>query len=353
MKTDFPFSSTSRFLITAAAFVVLIAGMRAAEALLVPFLLAMFITVIVAPFLFWLQSKGLPQGPALLLVIFTLVLCGVLLVDFVGTSINDFSASMPAYSERLNQDITTLQIKLSSLGIKIPDNITHDVFDPAIAMKLVGRLFSSISAMLANTFFILLTVIFILFEISSFTEKLQLIFKDPATSLGKIHSLGENLNRYVVIKTLISLITGVVISIYLAIIGVDFPILWGLLAFFFNFVPNIGSIIAAVPAVLLAFVQSGIDLALLTIGGYVALNVIVGSIIEPRVMGRGVGLSTLVVFLSLVFWGWVLGPVGMLLSVPLTMMVKVALESDENTHWLSILLGTKSNITPSSDKASA
>ncbi|MFQ5519051.1 MAG: AI-2E family transporter [Mariprofundus sp.] len=133
--------------------------------------------------------------------------------------------------------------------------------------------------------------------------------------------------------------TGIFISIWLAVIGVDYPLLWGLVAFLFNFVPNIGSIIAAVPAVLLALIQLGSGEALMAGVGYVIANVVMGNVVEPKFMGKGVGLSTLVVFLSLVFWGWVLGPVGMLLSVPLTMIVKLALESRADTQWLAVLLG--------------
>jgi predicted PurR-regulated permease PerM len=116
-------------------------------------------------------------------------------------------------------------------------------------------------------------------------------------------------------------------------------VLWGLVAFLFNFVPNIGSIIAAVPALLLALVQLGPGPALAAGAGYLVVNIVMGNVVEPRFMGRGVGLSTLVVFLSLVFWGWVLGPVGMLLSVPLTMVVKLALEANPETRWIAVLIG--------------
>jgi AI-2 transport protein TqsA len=117
--------------------------------------------------------------------------------------------------------------------------------------------------------------------------------------------------------------------------------LWGLLAFALNYVPNIGSIIAAVPAVLLSIVQLGVLKALVVAAGYAGINMVMGSFLEPRFMGRGLGLSTLVVFLSLLFWGWVLGPVGMLLSVPLTMTAKIALESRDDTRWIAVLLGPK------------
>ena len=142
------------------------------------------------------------------------------------------------------------------------------------------------------------------------------------------------------IKTVISVLTGLLIGIWTSLLGVDFPIVLGLLAFLLNYVPNIGSMIAAVPAVLSAFIELGIGPAAVTGLGYVVVNTVMGNIIEPRFMGRGLGLSTLVVFLSLLFWGWVLGPVGMRLSVPLTMTVKIALDANEQSRWLAILLGS-------------
>ncbi len=147
-----------------------------------------------------------------------------------------------------------------------------------------------------------------------------------------------------VLKAIISLLTGFIIWIALSIVGTEYAFLWAVLAFILNFIPNIGSIIAAVPAVLLTLVQLGVFSSVAVGIIYIAVNIIVGSIIEPKVMGRGLGLSTLVVFLSLLFWGWLLGAVGMLLSIPLTIMVKIALDTNENTKWIAILLGTGDNI---------
>ena len=148
------------------------------------------------------------------------------------------------------------------------------------------------------------------------------------------------MRRYLAIKSLMSLGTGAAVWLWLTILGVDYPVLWGLLAFLLNYVPNIGSIIAAVPAVLLALVQLGPAEAAWAAAGYLAVNVLFGNVLEPRFMGRGVGLSALVVFLSLVFWGWVLGPVGMFLSVPLTITAKIALAASDETRWAAVLLGT-------------
>ena len=141
------------------------------------------------------------------------------------------------------------------------------------------------------------------------------------------------------IKTVVSLAVGVTVAVWLAIMGVNYPTLWGLLAFVLNYVPNIGSIIAAVPAILLTFLMFDIFKAVIVTIGYLVINVVMGNIIEPKFMGQRLGLSPLVVFLSLLFWGWVLGPVGMLLSVPLTMTAKIALDTREDMRWLSVLLG--------------
>ena len=147
------------------------------------------------------------------------------------------------------------------------------------------------------------------------------------------------MRHYIGIKTISSLVTGVLIGLTLWLIGVDYPVLWGLLAFMLNFVPSIGSIIAAVPAILLALVQLGIPVALLVGVVFLVVNIAIGSFIEPRFLGKGLGLSIMVVFFSLIFWGWVLGPVGMLLSVPLTITVKLALDSNPDTRWIGHLLG--------------
>ena len=141
-----------------------------------------------------------------------------------------------------------------------------------------------------------------------------------------------------VIKTGVSVTTGILIGIWMFILGVDFPVLWGFLAFLLNYIPNLGVVIAAVPAVLLTLIQYGPGHAALAVGGYIAVNFIIGTAVEPKIVGRGVGLSTLVVFLSLIFWGNLLGLIGMVLCIPFTMTLKFALESHEQTRWLAILL---------------
>jgi predicted PurR-regulated permease PerM len=282
----------------------------------------------------------LPQWLAMVVVVAGIVGVGLGMAALVGNSVNRFTLALPSYQNRL-QELTASSIAwLSDQGIHLTGQYVRDIADPGAIMSMVGLLASGLGALVANTFLILLTVVFMIVEASGFPSKLRIALGEARSlRLPDFSRFTASLQGYLVIKTWISLATGVCAALWVAVLGVDFPVLWGLLAFLLNYVPNIGSIIAAVPPVLLAMLQHDAKRALLVAAGYIVLNVVFGSILEPRLMGRGVGLSTLVVFLSLVFWGWVLGPVGMLLSIPLTMAVKILLETTEDTRWVAILLG--------------
>jgi predicted PurR-regulated permease PerM len=339
-------NSTTRAILTIAALVVIAAGLKAAQDVVVPLLLAAFIATIAAPPVFWLESRRVPSVFAIsgVMVGIVLALSGVIALLFrSGTA---FTGRLPFYQERVTELVRELVDWLGSWGIEISSDIALSYFNPGAALELAGSLLRSLGGVMGDSFFILLTVIFILAEASSFPGKLRAILEDPAHDLEAFNRFAVNVNRYIAIKTSTSLATGAVVSIVLVVIGVDFPILWGLVAFLLNFVPTIGSIIAAVPAVLLALIQLGPGPALAATGAYLAINMVMGNVIEPRFMGRGLGLSTLVVFLSLVIWGWLLGPVGMFLSVPLTMTAKIALEANPSTAWLAHLLGPADGAFP-------
>ncbi len=332
-------SPGGRFLLVTAAFIIVVAGMREAQAILVPFLLSGFIAIIAAPILFFLRNHRVPSIIAILLVILMIAAAGLLLGALVGNAVDDFSAQLPIYQQKLKGLTTEALQWLAQLGVPVPEELFSKLLDPARAMSMAAQGLSSLGGLLTNTFLILLTVVFILLEASSFPTKLKHILKDPERSLGHFDQFIDNIKRYMAIKTATSLLTGAMIYLWLLVVGVDYPVLWGVIAFFLNYVPNIGSIIAAIPALLLALIQLGPVGAAWAGLGYLLANNLVGNVIEPRFMGKGLGLSSLVVFLSLVFWGWVLGSVGMFLSVPLTMTIKIALDSNDDTRWLAILLG--------------
>jgi len=269
------------------------------------------------------------------LVIFT----GIGLTLLIGSSLNDFTRMLPQYQQKIASEWSYVFRWLNEQGISVDESI-KEMINPQAAVGLVSSILKGFGNVLTNSFLIILTVIFILIEAAEISRKV-LLLNSQVISGEKVFSeeFVENLRNYMSMKTLISILTGVIIGIALWLIGVDYPVLWGVLAFMLNFVPNIGSIIAAVPAVLLSSVQLGMVPALLVALVYLLVNIIIGSVIEPRYMGDGLGLSTLVVFVSLVFWGWILGPVGMLLSVPLTITVKLALDSKPETRQFGQLLG--------------
>jgi len=301
------FSSASHAIIVSAALVIVIAGLKYAAPLLVPFLLSFFIAVISFPLMSALQQKGLPKGLSLTLVMLLVVSIGIGLTYLIGSSITDFSRTLPEYQQRISAEWGALIGWLNEHGISFADSI-KEIADPAAAVGLVSAILKGFGGVLTNSFLIILTVVFLLIEAASFTQKFLSLNNNAEKSSRPdgedfAQVFVDKLRSYMSMKTIISMATGVIIGVAMWLIGVDYPVLWGVLAFMLNFVPNIGSIIAAVPAVMLTLVQLGFTSALLVAAVYVAVNVLIGSIIEPKYMGKGLGLSTLVVFVSLVFWG--------------------------------------------------
>ena len=324
-----------------ATFVIIVAGMKVASPILVPILLSLFIATISAPPLLWLERKGLPTILALLVVIGVVLAVGLVLVVLVGASLADFQNQLPIYEQRLESLFINISNFATGLGFTFQFSDISSAVNPEAIAAGVGKLVNEVGGLVANALLIFLTVIFILFEVSTLPKKLEIIFSRPTDSIERLSGFKRNLQRYLVIKSLTSLATGLLVWLMLTYLGIDFAVLWAVLAFFLNFVPNIGSIIAAIPAVLVALLQVSGGTALWVAIGYFAINSVIGALVEPRVAGRHLGLSPLVVFLSLVFWGWILGPVGMFLSVPLTMMVRLVSESNENTRWIAVMLSDR------------
>lgn len=332
-------SSPVSVLATMGWIVIVIAGMRAANAILVPMLLAMFLAFICAPLVLWLEQKRIPAVVAVVIVVLLVILVGLGIGTVAGTSVRQFTIEMPKYQQQLRDDVTSLLGWLQDAGLEVSSDDLLTYVDPGAVMQLGATLISGLGEILTNSFLILLTVMFILFEASTFKQKILAIWGSRRRSMQSFSKFTDDVYHYLAIKTAVSLVTGIIVALWVALLGVDFPLLWGLLAFLLNYVPNLGSIIAAAPAVLLAMLQIGPGRALIVALGYVVINVLAGNILEPRLLGKRLGLSTLAVFLSLVFWGWVLGPIGMILSIPLTMILKIALETNEGTRWLAVLLG--------------
>lgn len=339
----------SRFLFSAAAIVFIVWGISQAQSVLVSFLVSVFLAVLATPPVLWLERKRLPAVAAVLLVVACMILILLASGAVVGASINSFYAALPQYQERIQEQVAAVRELLASNGIATPENILFEYANPGAVMSLTAGLFARLGSVFSNIVLIVITVPFILLEATSFPVKLRAVLGDPHQAFPRFTKFVDDMQRYMVLKTLLSLATGILVTIWLAILQVDFPILWGFLAFLLNYVPSLGSTIASIPAVLLTLIQHGFWSAVLAAAGYMVINLALDLGVEKRLMGRKLGLSTLVVFLSLLFWGSLLGPIGAVLCIPLTMTLKFGFESNDGTQWLAVLLGpedSKDNLPP-------
>jgi|AMFO01.1.fsa_nt_gi Predicted permease len=328
-------------LVMAAAVVVIIAGLRAAQAILVQFLIAVFLAVLCSPVVVWLRRHRVPTIVGVILMV--IVLMGVIggFAALLGTSVNQFTAAIPRYQSRFNGLADSVAGWLAAHRIDVSGTSFFKLVKPGSLLGMLGGTLKGLVAALSNTAVVLLIMVFILLDIGGLPARLRAALGGKSGDMERFERMSAQIQQYLGIKTLTSLLTGILIGTWLAILGVDFALLWGVLAFLLNYVPNIGSVIAAIPAVFLALIQLGLGRALAAAIGFLVVNMLIGNFLEPGLMGRRLGLSTLVVFLSLVFWGWVWGPVGMLLSVPLTMIVKISLENSEELRWVAILMDNR------------
>ena len=317
--------------------VIILTGIRFAADIIVPFILALFLAVIINPLVQLLVRCRVPRVLAISLLIGLIVMLAIVLLASLGTSLNELARTLPQYRNYLYEPMQTIAPWLQRMGFTVSVVELNKYIDPNAVMTLVTSLLTQLSNAMSSIFLLLLTVVFMLLEVPQLPAKLQLMSR-PVEGMGAIQRAIDSVSHYLVLKTAISLITGLVVWGMLVLLDVRFAFMWGLLAFALNYIPNIGSVLAAIPPILQVLVFGGLYEALVVLAGYLIVNLVFGNILEPRIMGRGLGLSTLVVFLSLIFWGWLLGPVGMLLSVPLTIIVKIALEQTSGGQSIAFLL---------------
>ena len=340
----------ARYLLMGASFVIVVAGLREGEAILLPFALALFLAVMSMPLMFWFQLR---RVPAPLAVLFTMLVIGVIFgaLIMLGTqAVADFQDQLPGYRTSIERIVADWVARLSeSSGFQL-EEILIEWINIGFFVDLFASTATRVASFLGNMFLVLLIMAFVLGEAMVFPFKFQAIVgpregerrratKAVTNDRRRVTKIVREIQAYLGIKTVVSLATGLTIGLLAWLLGLDFPVLLGLIGFVLNYIPTVGSILAAIPALFLSLVQfTSIGHFLLVAGGYGAINMVFGNLIEPNLMGKRLGLSTLVVILSLVFWAWVWGPVGALLAVPLTMIVKIMLENTEDLRWVGILL---------------
>ncbi|KAA8998535.1 AI-2E family transporter [Affinibrenneria salicis] len=328
-----------RIAIMLASVVIILAGIKAAASIVVPFLLAMFLAIVLNPVVNALMRFRLPRALAITLIILVIIAVITLLFGVLGASLNDFSRMLPQFRGLLFDKLRLLQDLAARFDIHFSADTLARNFDPGVLMNLATQLLSHLSGAMTNLFLLLMTVVFMLFEVQHIPYKLRNALADPDAGTVSIQQAVRGITQYLAIKTAISLLTGIVVWLMLAALGIRFSLMWGVFAFLLNYIPNIGSVIAAILPVIQALLFNGFYDGMLVATGFIIINMLLGNILEPRVMGRGLGISTLVVFLSLIFWGWLLGTVGMLLSVPLTSVAKILLELTPVGRRIAVLLG--------------
>jgi AI-2 transport protein TqsA len=339
-------SSGPRVLIIGASLVIIIAGMRAAAPVLLPFALALFLAILSLPLLGWLRERRVPAPIAVVVTLLANAFVIAGLIFIVSRSLTDFINSLPRYVVLIQATIDNALARLAERGVDTTYWETAEFINPGALLDLARGTLRGVAGVLSMTVLVLIILIFILAEASGFGDKVRAAMGQADADLSRFTRITSEVQRFLGIKTLTSLATGTLIGIWTWLMGLDFPLLWGLLAFLLNYIPSIGSILAAIPAVGVALLQYGVSRAIVIAIGYLAVNITIGNLIEPNVMGRRLGLSALVVVLSLIFWGWVFGPIGMFLSVPLTVIVKIMLENTNDFRWVAVLLDSPRATTP-------
>ena len=246
--------------------------------------------------------------------------------------------NIPQYEKQLQQLVVDTIALGETYGIEVDKKSILDTLNFSSFFGITTNLIGSIGTFLSKFLLIIIGIAFILAESKSFEKKLKIIFEKDKDRLEHFNLFSHNIKNYFLVKTTTSFLTGFLIALILIFFDINYPILWGAIAMLFNFIPVVGSIIAAIPAVLLSLVSADINTTIIIIILYVGINISISNIIEPKFMGKELGLSPLIIFFSLILWGWVLGIVGMFLAVPITMTLKIAFDSNKSTKWLSILM---------------
>jgi len=330
----------AKFLFSMACLVVIVYGLKYAASILLPAALALFLAILSLPIMIWLRRHRVPKASAIIIPVILNVAVVGLLILVASQSVSELQRALPTYLSTLDQLQTSWVESLEArTDIIVSEYVNMDLIDPGAVIGVARGAVGRIAQFLSMTFLVFLIMAFMLSEATVFPDKFHYLTGDSSPDEDRLAKVVTEVQTYLGIKTAISLATGLVLGAWAYVMGLDFPVLLGLTAFLLNYIPTVGSIIAALPAVLLSIILVGSAAhALLVAMGYVIVNTLFGNILEPNLMGRRLGLSTLVVILSLLFWGWAWGPLGALLSVPLTVVVKIWLENTTDLRWVAILL---------------
>ena len=326
-------------LLKLASLVIILAGIHAAADIIVQLLLALFFAIVLNPLVTWFIRRGVKRPVAIAIVVLVMLVFLTALIGVLAASVNEFMTMLPKYNREFTRKFLQLQDALPFLHLHVSPERMLQRMDSERVMSFATTMMTQLSNAMASIVLLVMTMVFMLFEVRHVPYKMRFALNNPQIHIAGLHRALKGVSHYLALKTLLSLWTGVIVWAGLAIRDIQFALMWGVLAFLLNYVPNIGSVLSAIPPMVQALLFNGPYEWLLVGGLFLVVHMVIGNILEPRMMGHRLGMSTLVVFLSLLIWGWLLGPVGMLLSVPLTSVCKIWMETTSGGSKLAIMLG--------------
>ena len=328
----------NQFLLLITSLAILFVIMKYAADLLAPFLISISFAIVLSPLLNYLEKRHIPKILSLVLIIVLSVVPIVILAGYIATEAHDFIANIHILKIQFQVSLGDFLNSLQNIGLNINQSDIEAILSKSNISGIIKNLASQTSTQFSNIFLILFTVAFMLMESQFIHNKLQKILSRGTINLEEGMQIVAKINTYFIIKVKTSLVTALWVLAVLWYYDISYFYLWATLAFFLNFIPVVGSIFAAVPPIILAMMDHSMMTALWVALWYITINMVIGNILEPRIMGKGLGLSALVIFLSMTLWGWVMGPTGMILSVPLTMAMQFLFAQYKETEWIALIL---------------
>jgi predicted PurR-regulated permease PerM len=325
-----------RVMLFLAATVVVLVGMRLGAPILSPILFAVVLSLLFSPIYAWLRRHRIPTPLALVLMLvgLTILFGGIFLL--LGVSITRFSGDIGSYTGQLNGQVANVQALAKSLGLSNVD--IRDAVKPSALTGAIGAVLGGLADFLSDIFLILLITLFLLAEGPAMIGRLRASAGADHPQLKSMMTFGHSVVRQLGLRAIVNLFTGGGVVMLLLVLGVDFPVMWGILTFFLSFIPWIGLPIAVAPAVILALAEYGVERALLVIAGVVVINILAENVLSPMLMGRGLSLSPTVLFVGFIFWAWLLGGPGAFLAAPLTIFVALIFQTFPETRWIASLM---------------
>jgi AI-2 transport protein TqsA len=349
MATTLRQPSFLRVMLFLAATVVVLVGIHVAAPILNPIFFALVLTLLFSPVYSWLKRRGLPTPLALIVMLVGLTVLFLALFSVLSVSITRFGERVGFYVTQLDVELDKLDALLERLGLSKVD--LQEVVKPSALADALSVVLSGIAGFLSDLFLILMITLFLLGEGPAMMNRLRASVREDNAQVARLTTVGQSVVRQFGLRAIVNLVTGAGVTILLLVLGVDFPLLWGILTFFLSFVPYVGLVLAVAPAVVLALAEFGVDRALLVIAGVTVINVLAENLLSPMMMGRGLNLSPTVVFLSFILWAWLLGGPGAFLAVPITLFVAVMFDTFPETRWLASIIGVSGANTGTTDGA--